>query len=233
MKKFFWIVNVLLLGLLISACNDVRRSPGRAYMPDMSYSVAVETYSQLDTAKFTQDSLAKGNGKIYYTFMPVPGTMAREDISQQFPYALDKPGDSTNYVASKSFPNPLPALTPVQMKEAERLYLVNCGICHGEKLDGKGVLWKEGDGAYTAAPKNLIADPIVSNMPDGQMFYSITYGKNMMGPYGSQVTSQQRWAIVHYIKSKISASKGGSTAVKDTTAAGNNAATTTTAATPK
>ena len=42
------------------------------------------------------------------------------------------------------------------MKEAERLYLVNCGICHGPKLDGNGPLWKDGDGPYPSAPKNLV-----------------------------------------------------------------------------
>jgi hypothetical protein len=64
-------------------------------------------------------------------------------------------------------PNPLPALSAVDYLEAARLYLVNCGICHGDKLDGNGPLYNEGNGPYQAAPKNLIADPVVAKMPEG------------------------------------------------------------------
>jgi len=39
-------------------------------------------------------------------------------------------------------------------------------------------------------------------MPDGQMFYSITFGKNAMGSYASQLSTKQRWMIIHYIKEK-------------------------------
>jgi hypothetical protein len=47
-----------------------------------------------------------------------------------------------------------------------------------------------------------MADPVVSKMPDGQMFYSVTYGKNAMGSYASQLSTKQRWMIIHYIKEK-------------------------------
>lgn len=218
MKKFFWIASIFLAVLILSACSDVRRNPGRAYMPDMNYSRAYETYAMLDSAKFTSDTNAIGEGKIYYTNMPVAGTVARGDAAP-FPYAIDKLGDTANYIASKQVVNPVPALDATQMKEAERLYLVNCGICHGSKLDGNGPLYNGGNGPYTSAPKNFIDDPVVSVMPDGQMFYSITYGKNMMGSYASQLSTNQRWMIVHYIKSKQAAAKAPKTATPDTAAA--------------
>ena len=169
-------------------------------MPDMAYSRAYETYAALDSAKFTNDTLLAG-GKIYYDRLPVAGTVARGEMAV-FPLAMDKAGDSTNYVASRSIANPLPALSAVDYLEAARLYLINCGICHGDKLDGNGPLYKGGDGPFKAAPKNLIADPVVASMPDGQMFYSITYGKNAMGSYASQLSTRQRWMIVHYIREK-------------------------------
>jgi hypothetical protein len=37
------------------------------------------------------------------------------------------------------------------------------------------------------------------------MFYSITYGKNAMGSYASQITTRQRWMIIHYIKAQQAA----------------------------
>ena len=45
-------------------------------------------------------------------------------------------------------------------------------------------------------------------MPEGQMFYSVTYGKNKMGSYASQLNTKQRWMVIAYIKSK----QGGKTA---------------------
>lgn len=62
-------------------------------------------------------------------------------------------------------------------------------------------------GPYPAAPKNLIADPIVSVMPEGQMFYSVTYGKNLMGSYASQLSRKQRWMVIRYIKTKQAEAK--------------------------
>ena len=88
--------------------------------------------------------------KVYtYTGRPVEGTIARGDM---MPYALKN--DSAGYVQSAAIKSPVSA-SDVDMKNAERLYLVNCGICHGTKLDGNGPLYKGGDGPYTAAPKKL------------------------------------------------------------------------------
>ena len=203
MKKIAIITGIITASVLLGSCRG-KRSEGHAYMPDMFYSRAYETYAALDSAKFTNDTLLAG-GKIYYDRMPVPGTVARGELAI-FPLAIDKPGDSVNYVASKNIANPLPALSAADSMEAARLYLINCGICHGDKLDGMGPLFKN-DGPYKAAPKNLIGDPIVSQMPDGQMFYSITYGKNAMGSYASQLSTRQRWMIVHYIKDQQAAAK--------------------------
>ena len=87
------------------------------------------------------------------------------------------------------------------MKEAERLYLVNCGICHDPKLDGNGPLWKDGNGPYPAAPKNLMGDDMKA-LPEGTMYHSVTYGKGQMGSYASQLNSTQRWMVISYLKSK-------------------------------
>ena len=166
----------------------------------MAYSRAVETYSSLDTLK------AQG---INYNATPVKGTIKRGEL---FPFPLEKDivPDTTNYSLAKQIPNPLPALDAVKMKEAERLYLVNCGICHGVALDGNGPLFKDGAGPYAATPKNLAT----LAMPDGQIFYSITYGKNMMGSYASQLSTTQRWMVIHYIKSKQASAKAAAPAAK-------------------
>ena len=203
MKKIAIITGFITASVIMTSCRMGKEDPGKVYMPDMFYSRAYETYAALDSSRFTNDTLLAG-GKIYYDRTPVAGTIARGELAI-FPLTMDKTGDSANYIASKNITNPLPALSAADSIEASRLFLVNCGICHGDKLDGNGPLFKGGDGPYKAAPKNLIGDPIVSKMPDGQMFYSITYGKGQMGSYASQLSTRQRWMIVHYIKGQQSA----------------------------
>jgi mono/diheme cytochrome c family protein len=201
--KIQLIISFITAGLIITGCSDVRRNPGRVYIPDMGYSRAYETYAARDSNIFTTDSNEAGR-KIFYDNMPVAGTIARGEVA---PFSLTKdfPGDSTNYVASKQITNPLTNMDSAQMKEAERLYLINCGVCHGPKLDGNGPLYNDGKGPFPSAPKNFLEDPIVSKMPEGQMFYSVTFGKNLMGSYASQLTRTQRWMVISYIKSKQAA----------------------------
>jgi mono/diheme cytochrome c family protein len=226
MKKLS-IISVLVMAVIVWSCSDVRRSPGTVYMPDMAYSRAYETYAPIDTLK------AQG---IRYNRLPVAGTIKRGELLP-FHLAADKPGDTTNYAQSVHVANPLPALDAVQMKEAERLYLINCGICHGTALDGNGPLYNGGNGPFSAAPANLTGNPKYVNMPEGQMFYSVTYGKGQMGSYASQLSSTQRWQIIHYVKSKQGGGKQPAAAAAapaaDTAAAAKPAAPANTADTTK
>ena len=187
MKKLALLTGTIAMAFTIVGCNQVRRDTGKVYMPDMSYSRAYETYA-------STEALTKAG--VHYNARPVEGTVARGALAS-YPFK----NDSTGYARSAEVKNPLDPAA-VDMKEAERIYLINCGICHGTKLDGNGPLWKGGDGPYPAAPRNLITDPIATNMAAGTMFHSITYGKNLMGGYGSQLSSKQRWEIVAYIKAK-------------------------------
>ncbi len=208
MKKNGIIVISIALIAALAACNKVRRSPGRAYMPDMSYSRAYETY-------YTSQEALQQKG-IHYTARPVEGTVARGELFY-YPYK----NDSTGYIQSAGVKNPLNA-DSVNMVEAERLYLVNCGICHGAKLDGNGPLWKGGDGPYPVAPRNLMAADMKA-MAEGTMFHSLTYGKGQMGSYASQLNSRQRWEVIAFIKSKQAGAGTDSTqkAAADTAKQGN------------
>lgn len=186
------LLTIAIAAISMVSCDEVKRKPGSIYMPDMAYSRAYESYA--DHSNLT----AKG---IYYDNLPVAGTIARGK-EMPFPYAKDKAGDTTNYYASRLVQNPIDSLTGTDAAEAERLYLVNCGICHGAKLDGNGPLYKDGNGPYPAKPATLVGDAKYESMPAGQMFYSVAYGKNLMGSYASQLSKRQRWMIIKYIKNK-------------------------------
>ena len=197
MKKLS-IIAIIIAGIvLVESCSDVQRKPSRVYMPDMAYSVAYETYA--DHSKLADSG-------IFYNNRPVAGTVKRgEDVAFHYEMLTDTTG---TYNTSSAMKNPLPGLDKDQAVEAERLFLVNCAVCHGPKLDGNGPLYKDGNGPYPAKPANLSgSDQKYVSMSDGTMFHSITYGKNLMGSYASQVTPRQRWMIVNYIRSKQAASK--------------------------
>lgn len=185
----------------MAACGGPRRNPGRAYMPDMAYSRAYETYA-------STEKLRHAYANINYTASPVPGTIARGDMLFSYPYA----NDSAGYANSASVKNPLNA-DSIDMVEAERQYLINCGICHGAKLDGNGPLYKDGNGPFPVAPKNLLGDDM-KKMAEGTMYHSVTFGKNTMGSYASQLNTRQRWEVIAYIKMK----QGGGAAPADTAA---------------
>ena len=187
------IISALLLsiaGITVMTGCDSKRNPGKIYMPDMTYSRALETYTSLDSTYFTTDKNNPGD-EIYYTSMPVIGSIGRGEM---FPYTL--PNDSNGYRLSAQIKNPLPPLVGKDSLEAARLFNINCAICHGAKGDGNGPLSTSGK---IGAIANLTLDLYIE-MADGTMYHSINYGKNNMGSYAPQLSRKQRWEMVQYIR---------------------------------
>ena len=209
MKKLFIAAGSLILVAGFVGCGGAHGDdPGQAYMPDMYYSRAYETYGYNDV-EGEWDSLTKRG--IFYNGLPVSGTVARGEV---IPYHYQSTTDSGRLAESETFKSPLDsvAATKGALKEAERLYLVNCGICHGPSLDGNGPI--TASGAYLAAPANFTA-PNIKALSDGHYFHVITFGIRTMGSYASQLTPEQRWWVIKYIRSKQGGAAG---ATKDTTA---------------
>jgi mono/diheme cytochrome c family protein len=194
MKRITYISAIFILSIVtITSCDDVRRETGSIYMPDMAYSRAYESYGKRDSVKFTANLDNIGEGKIFYNNLPPAGTIKRGEL---FPYTL--PNDSVGYKLSDAVKNPFDTIvmSKAQMGEAGRLFNVNCAICHGAKGAGNGPIAAAG---HIGGVANLTTDAYIK-MTDGMMFHSLTYGKNNMGSYASQITKEQRWMIVKYIR---------------------------------
>jgi mono/diheme cytochrome c family protein len=86
-------------------------------------------------------------------------------------------------------------VTPALLTRGQERFNINCAVCHGKTGMGNGVIGQFG----LAAVANL-QDERIRNMPDGQLFSTITNGKNTMGAYGPQIAIDDRWAIVSYIR---------------------------------
>ena len=202
--KNYTIISLLILSVagvtVMTSCGG-KRDPGAIYMPDMTYSRAVETYAPMDSLMFTADFNNPG-AKIYYNRKPVAGTIQRGEL---FPYTL--PNDSNGYRMSAQVKNPLPPLKGIDSLEAARLFNINCAICHGANAQANGPLAVSGKVGGVA---NLTL-PVYVEMADGTMFHTIQYGKNNMGSYASQLTRKERWQMVQYIRTLQPKAEGSGT----------------------
>ena len=53
---------------------------------------------------------------------------------------------------------------------------------------------------YGLATVVTLQDERIRNMADGEIFNTITHGKNTMLAYGPNVTVHDRWAIIAYLR---------------------------------
>jgi mono/diheme cytochrome c family protein len=194
MKQFFFIASLASVITMVGCGGASGNDPGRAYMPDMYYSRAYETYGY-NNVDGEYDSLGR-SGHHFYNGRPVAGTVARGDM---LPYRISADSNGMKK-AEAELRNPLDS-TNNNLAEGERLYLIYCGVCHGTKMDGNGPLFNNGNGAYSAAPRTLIDDQ-AKRWADGHYFHVITHGIRQMGSYASQLRPDQRWMVINYIRSK-------------------------------
>jgi len=83
------------------------------------------------------------------------------------------------------------------MKSGQDEYTIYCSMCHGASGNGKGVVAHEDYGFNTIA--SLLQTRLME-LPDGEIFDTITNGKNTMGPYGARIRVEDRWKVVMYVR---------------------------------
>lgn len=121
---------------------------------------------------------------------PVPGTVARGDHYALNPMNTGRETGTTNFIATIPIP-----VTEQLMARGKQRFEIYCLPCHGPQGDGNGIVKK-----YGYATVRSLHEKIVVPQPDGEIFNTITYGKSTMFPYGSQISVEDRWAIVAYVR---------------------------------
>jgi cytochrome c5 len=172
------------MAVFIAACSAGGDNPGIEYAPNMYVSFAYEPLSQVADKPNTINP----NGMNMRE--PVQGTVARGQLDYAN-YHLDKSNE--NYEVSSAWKNPLEK-NEYNMKQGKRLYNIHCTPCHAEDGKGKGAIVEAGK--YPQVPAYADRLPTIN---EGKAFYSITHGKNLMGAYGSALSPEQRWQVIHYI----------------------------------
>jgi hypothetical protein len=133
--------------------------------------------------------------------LPPTGTVARSEAIhtadgdvyafEDSPVNTGKIFGTTNFIAT----NPL-RVNEVLLQRGRERFDIYCAPCHGRTGDGNGITKKLG---VMPAVANLHDQRIVI-MTDGEIFNTITHGKNTMGAAGPLLATQDRWAVVAYLR---------------------------------
>ncbi len=205
---------------LLAGCAGDADSPGLEYMPDMYRSPAIEAYVDYgQDPYYFGDSLAGAQRATPSARLPVEGTIVfagrEQDAALNFPDPY--PNTPEGYEASGlNLHSPIP-MTQATVDEGKVIYEKFCQHCHGAKGKGDGQVVAKG--GYPPPP--AYDGPQLKDLPEGKVFHSITYGRNVaMGAHASQLNTKERWLVTQYVKFLQHGGQipGQGTAAQDSTA---------------
>ena len=233
----------ILFGLLIfSACSPAEGNRrGHEFMPDMVHPTGYEA-NLYDYYYYNRWGTEEEYKNYVMPRQSVPGTVSRGQISVanaadgesrmtamdafngtsagsiaitpngSVPYYYEDSDAERRRASIEITRNPFP-ITTAGLETGKELYIIYCGICHGDNGDGQGYLVREADpakgiveGIYPAQPANLLQDTFL-NASAGRIYHAIMHGKNMMAPYADKLNYRERWEVIHYIRSLQAKSK--------------------------
>lgn len=188
-------VVVLLLSVMGFRGSFSTRPPVEVF-PDMDHQ---GKYKPQATSKFFADGRAD---------RPlVAGTVPRGRDTAADPSFLR--ADDARYagkLADGSFTRGFPAgleVTREFVKHGQERYQIYCAPCHGALGDGNGITK-----SYGMLTTPTYHDDRLRGMSEGEIFNTITHGKNTMMPYADKLSPDERWAVVAYVRALQRAAHG-------------------------
>jgi mono/diheme cytochrome c family protein len=138
---------------------------------------------------------------------PVEGTISREFYEADSETSTGLMADKTEYTMT------VPQLVIGKAGGMDKLlargqerFGIYCAPCHGLTGDGKGMVVCKRDKVTDPCqsrgfpPLPSYEDPRIRQMPDGQLFATISHGVRSMPSYAAQIPGADRWAIVAYVR---------------------------------
>jgi mono/diheme cytochrome c family protein len=141
------------------------------------------------------------------------GTVARGQLQtdETFYHGLDAAEGAPKWVTGfpKNYGDGRPFVVDMNLlNRGKARFEIYCTPCHGFDGRGQGMIperVKQGGGVWQA--RNLVEAPqadgkggVVAQMPNGQLFNTISNGYNTMMGYAAQIPHADRWAIVAYVR---------------------------------
>ena len=186
MRKFlvyfltFWALAVVTIVSVAGLRGSLSRKPPLEVFPDMDRQPKLRPQTVTKFAGFADGQSSRAH---------VAGSVSREAAAAADETTTGKKADGAWVDAS-----PVPVTRELVNRGRER-YGIYCAPCHGLSGDGNGVTTKFGMAAVAK-----LHDERLIKMADGEIFNTITYGKNLMYPYADKLDPQDRWAVVSYVR---------------------------------
>ena len=192
MRYFLLIFGICVLAVMLIAGKrgTMSRKPPLYIFPDMRHQLKLRP--EEPNSFFANGASSQ---------LPPAGTVAQAKPLQVgdrlvYPYE-DSPvftgrlTGKTNFVETNPYP-----ITEQLLARGQQRFNIYCSPCHGRDADGNGITKKLGVMMTVA---NL-QDKRIVEQADGEIFNTITHGKNTMYPYGPNIPAQDRWAIIAYLR---------------------------------
>jgi mono/diheme cytochrome c family protein len=214
MLKYFFYTFVLLVVLVVSVAGfrgQKSTKPPFELFPDMDRQPKVKAQVP---SNFYADG--RGNREPIAGTVPLGYAMPQHKSvdgstgAAESPYKRVKFSSGVSYFDTGRFGNQwgtgMPMeVTPEVISRGQERFTISCKVCHGATGAGNGIAGKYGLVGIANLHQQRIRD-----MADGEIFNTITHGKNTMMGYGDRIQVQDRWAIVAYIRA-LQKSQGGAT----------------------
>lgn len=120
---------------------------------------------------------------------PVEGTIARGDLA-----LADDVLSGRDAADAFLTTNPFAGEADFLARGEER-YGIYCTPCHGDRGDGRGMLWER---AQVASAD--LREERIRAQPEGQLYDVITNGLGLMPGYRYPIPPRDRWAIVAWVR---------------------------------
>ena len=179
-RKLTWIAVILLPVVIIGGVYALSRDMtvrNREWPTQMEHSPAPrsQTSNPMLAGGMTQQ-------------MPVAGTIPRGFQPFRYGATLEEAVRAGNELSNPFHP------TPENLARGRYVFTNQCAVCHGTSGNGDGPIVPP-----YPNPPSYNTDKARS-MPDGAMFHVITMGLNKMPPHAAQVTPNNRWKVILYIR---------------------------------
>jgi mono/diheme cytochrome c family protein len=175
-----WALISFALILSTTGCYRGRPSdkPPINLNPDMDHQPKYKAQSQ---SAFFEDGSAMRP--------PVDGVVARGWRREDRAYYLGE--DSTGEAVAKA---PVP-VTLTGLQRGQERFNIYCSVCHGRTGDGLGIIVQRG----YVPPPNFHSE-LIRSYPDGHIFKVVSNGVRNMPGYAQQISVEDRWLIVNYLR---------------------------------
>ncbi len=175
--------------LALAGCSGVQRDPPVQVWDDMKHQPKFHPQGENEVSALAADHRDARR--------PPEGTIARGGAADQSAFYTGMDGEM--YVGKSPVP-----LTPALLHQGQMRFNTYCQPGHDKTGSGVGIVPTR---VPTWQPSNLTEDRLVQ-AADGDIFNVITNGRRSMPAYRFQITVEDRWAIIAYVRALQRAAHG-------------------------